>query len=82
MVGTYPRSTVDEKLANGQWPFNHPFYLVLNLSVGGFFPQMPAAEKYPEVITEDDPSFQKVTALPADGTPVKMYVDYIRVYKR
>ena len=61
--------------------FNHPFYLVLNLSVGGFFPNMPAAEKYPEVITADDPSFQQVTALPADGTPVKMYVDYIRVYK-
>ena len=62
--------------------FNHPFYLVLNLSVGGFFPNMPATEKYPEVITADDPSFQKVTALPADGTPVKMYVDYIRVYKK
>ena len=61
--------------------FNHPFYLVLNLSVGGFFPNMPAAEKYPERITADDPSFQKVTALPADGTPVKMFVDYIRVYK-
>lgn len=61
--------------------FNHPFYLVLNLSVGGFFPNMPAAEKYPELITADDPSFRKVTALPADGTPVKMYVDYIRVYK-
>ena len=38
--------------------FNHPFYLVLNLSVGGFFPNMPAAEKYPELITADDPSFQ------------------------
>ena len=62
--------------------FNHPFYLVLNLSVGGFFPNMPAAEKYPELITADDPSFQKVTALPADGSPVKMYVDYIRVYKK
>ncbi|MBR1878266.1 MAG: glycoside hydrolase family 16 protein [Paludibacteraceae bacterium] len=61
--------------------FNHPFYLVLNLSVGGFFPDMPAAEKYPEVIAADDPSFQRVTALPADGTPVKMYVDYIRVYE-
>jgi hypothetical protein len=61
--------------------FNHPFYLVLNLSVGGFFPAMPAAEKYPDLITADDPSFQKVTALPADGTPVKMYVDYIRVYR-
>lgn len=62
--------------------FNHPFYLVLNLSVGGFFPNMPAAEKYPELITADDPSFRKVTALPADGTPVKMYVDYIRVYEK
>lgn len=62
--------------------FNHPFYLVLNLSVGGFFPGMPSAEKYPEIITADDPSFEKVTALPADGTPVKMYVDYIRVYKK
>lgn len=62
--------------------FNHPFYLVLNLSVGGFFPGMPAAEKYPALITADDPSFQRVTALPADGSPVKMYVDYIRVYKK
>ncbi len=61
--------------------FNHPFYLVLNLSVGGFFPGMPAQEKYPLVITGDDPSFQSVTALPADGTPVKMYVDYIRIYQ-
>jgi hypothetical protein len=56
--------------------------LVLNLSVGGFFPDMPAAEKYPELIPSDDPSFLKVTALPEDGTPVKMYVDYIRVYKK
>ena len=62
--------------------FNHPFYLVLNLAVGGFFPNMPAAEKYPERITFDDPSFQRITALPADGTPVKMYVDYIRVYTK
>lgn len=62
--------------------FNHPFYLVLNLAVGGFFPNMPAAEKYPERITFDDPSFQRVTALSTDGTPVKMYVDYIRVYTK
>ncbi len=61
--------------------FNHPFYIVLNLSVGGFFPDMPAPTKYPELITADDPSFQRVTALPADGSPVKMYVDYIRIFK-
>ncbi len=60
--------------------FNHPFYLVLNLSVGGFFPDMPAQEKYPELITADDPSFQRITALPTNGTPVKMYVDFVRYY--
>ena len=62
--------------------FNHPFYLVLNLSVGGFFPQMPAQEKYPLTISSDDPAFLRVTALPSDGTPVKMYVDYIRVFEK
>ena len=61
--------------------FNHPFYIVLNLAVGGFFPGLPMHEKYPEVYTSDHENFQKVTALPADGTPVKMYIDYIRIYK-
>lgn len=61
--------------------FNKPFYLVLNLAVGGFFPGLPTTPKYPEVVTADDPNFRQITALPADGTPVKMYVDYIRVYK-
>ena len=61
--------------------FNHPFYIVLNLAVGGFFPGLPMPEKYPEVYTADHENFQKVTALPADGTPVKMYIDYIRIYK-
>ena len=61
--------------------FCKPFYFVVNLAVGGFFPDMPAAEKYPAVITANDPSFQKVTALPTDGSPVKMYVDYIKVFK-
>lgn len=60
--------------------FNHPFYLVLNLSVGGFFPDMPNPEKYSDVI--DASLLDPVTALPADGTPVKMYVDYIRIYKK
>ncbi|MBR0309898.1 MAG: glycoside hydrolase family 16 protein [Paludibacteraceae bacterium] len=59
---------------------NHPFYLVLNLSVGGFFPGMPNPAKYSDVI--DASLLEPVTALPADGTPVKMYVDYIRVYEK
>lgn len=60
--------------------FNHPFYLVLNLSVGGFFPGMPNPDKYSLNIAPE--LLEPVTALPADGTPVKMYVDYIRVYEK
>lgn len=60
--------------------FNHPFYLVLNLSVGGFFPDMPNPDKYSAVVPAE--LLEPVTALPADGTPVKMYVDYIRVYQK
>lgn len=59
--------------------FNHPFYLVLNLSVGGFFPAMPNPDKYSAVV--DKSLLAPVTALPQDGTPVKMYVDYIRYYQ-
>lgn len=34
VVGSYARSTVDSKLADGQWPYEHPFYIILNQSVG------------------------------------------------
>lgn len=64
--------------------FNKPFYLVLNLSVGGYFTGLPAPEKYATLITDDWENFVKITdtALPKDGTPVKMYVDYIRIYQQ
>ena len=34
VVGSYARSTVESKLADGQWPYEHPFYIILNQSVG------------------------------------------------
>lgn len=34
VTGIYERSSDPEKLAQGQWPFTHPFYLILNQSVG------------------------------------------------
>lgn len=34
VIGTYPRSDDENAIAQGQWPFNHPFYLILNQSVG------------------------------------------------
>lgn len=33
-VALYPRSTDEDVLNQGQWPFEHPFYLILNQSVG------------------------------------------------
>ena len=33
-VGSYKKSTDDNVLAQGQWPYDHPFYLILNQSVG------------------------------------------------
>ena len=34
LVGSYTKSIVKDELAQGQWPFDHPFYLILNQSVG------------------------------------------------
>ncbi|MBQ8046991.1 MAG: glycoside hydrolase family 16 protein [Prevotella sp.] len=33
-LGTYRKSGDPHALANGQWPFDHPFYLILNQAVG------------------------------------------------
>jgi len=62
--------------------FHKPFHIILNLAVGGYFTGIPAPEKYPAIISDDCEQFQKITALPADGSPAKMYVDYIRLYQR
>ena len=34
VVGTYQKSTDATALEQGQWPFDHPFYIILNQSVG------------------------------------------------
>lgn len=34
VVGVYLKATEKETLANGQWPFDHPFYIIVNQSVG------------------------------------------------
>lgn len=33
-TGRYPKAKDEEALENGQWPFDHSFYLILNQSVG------------------------------------------------
>lgn len=34
VVGLYEKSKNEDDLANGQWPFDRPYYLILNQSVG------------------------------------------------
>lgn len=67
--------------------FNHPFHIIINLAVGGAFTGLPGSDtdKYPEVISEDWKNFQHIVssgALAEDGTPSKMYIDFVRIYQR
>lgn len=67
--------------------FNHPFFIIANLAVGGAFTGLPGSDtdKYPEVISEDWKNFQHILqtgALAEDGTPSKMYIDFVRIYQR
>lgn len=48
--------------------FHKPFHILLNLAIGGNFTGIW--------------DINKITALPVDGTPVKMYVDYVRIYQK
>ncbi|PZX20811.1 putative secreted protein (Por secretion system target) [Breznakibacter xylanolyticus] len=48
--------------------FHKPFHILLNLAVGGNFPGIW--------------DINKVTALDANGTAAKMYIDYVRIYQQ
>jgi beta-glucanase (GH16 family) len=51
--------------------FHKPFGILFNLAVGGNFTGITG-----------NANISKITALPVDGTPVKMYVDYVRIYQK
>ncbi len=51
--------------------FHKPYSLLLNLAVGG---------KYTGITGNEN--IDKISSLNADGTPVKMYIDYIRLYQK
>ncbi|MDD4991300.1 MAG: family 16 glycosylhydrolase [Paludibacter sp.] len=61
----------DSVAGNKTYYFNKPFSILFNLAVGGNFTGITG-----------NANVSKITALPADGTPVKMYVDYVRIYQR
>ncbi len=61
--------------------FHKPFHLIANLAVGGYFTGLPSPSKKAIYVSSKNENFQKITALPVNGTPVKYYIDYIRIYQ-
>jgi beta-glucanase (GH16 family) len=57
----YATFTAPQWPASGTWVFDHRFFLILNVAVGGDWPGSPDA---------------------ATVFPQRMFVDYVRVYKR
>lgn len=50
----YETETPKDVPAGGHWVFDHPFYIVLNLAVGGFWPGNPdATTKFPQTMQVD-----------------------------
>lgn len=61
--------------------FHKPYHLIANLAVGGFFTGLPSPSKKAICVSSKNKNFQKITALPQDGSAVKYYIDYIRIYQ-
>ena len=51
--------------------FHKPFGILLNLAVGGNFTGITG-----------NSNIDKITALQNNGTPTKMYIDYVRIYQK
>ena len=51
--------------------FHKSFGIIFNLAVGGNYTGITG-----------NANINQITALPDDGTPVKMYIDYVRIYQK
>ena len=69
----YYEMKIDGQRVAGQvsYYFHKPFSFLFNLAVGGNFTGITG-----------NSNIAKITALPVDGTPVKMYIDYVRIYQK
>lgn len=61
--------------------FHKPFHLIANLAVGGHFTGLGSPSKKAWWISSRNKNFRQITALPQDGSPAKMYIDYVRIYQ-
>ncbi|MEI8084605.1 MAG: family 16 glycosylhydrolase [Paludibacter sp.] len=59
------------QIGDKSYYFHKPFNILLNLAVGGTFTGITG-----------NSNLSKITALPTDGTPAKMWVDYVRIYQQ
>jgi beta-glucanase (GH16 family) len=69
----YFEMNISESKVIGQpgYYFHKPFFVLLNLAVGGTFTGITG-----------NSNINSITALSNDGTPAKMYVDFVRIYQR
>lgn len=63
--------TGNNQIGDISYYFHKPFSILFNLAAGGLFTGITG-----------DANVNNITALPADGTPVKMYVDFVRIYQK
>jgi len=63
--------TGTNQIGDKSYYFHKPFGIILNLAVQGNFTGITG-----------NSNLSKITALPTDGTPVKMWVDYVRIYQQ
>lgn len=75
-------STSQNDIKHASHYFHHPFYMVMNLSVGGFFTGLPGPNKYSDTISADFENFVKIRETALKNDTAKMYIDYIRIYQR
>lgn len=69
----YFEMKIDGQRVAGQvsYYFHKPFSFLFNLAVGGNFTGITG-----------NSNISKITALPTDGSPVKMYIDYVRIFQK
>ena len=54
VVGRYEKGEDGKDTSHKGWPFDHPYYLLINMAVGGNLGKTPYPEDFPQVFTVKD----------------------------
>ncbi len=77
----YMRINDNENVNSPGRYFHKPYHFLANLAVGGTFTGLPYYPRKFNIFPSWNKNFKKITALPKNGKPVKMYIDYIKIYQ-